>query len=284
MEWNKAKYFVILLLILLNGVLAGLNYQKNQENILTSSQEKAIFEVLANNGVSLYTELITKFPPMRKVAMQIPSYSREELKNIYFSGEDTTVSVEFNRIIIKSADKTLTMEGNQGLLEFPEGTSSLPALSLAQAQKLASTFIDKLPIAENPFVIGNTIQTANGYIVEYFEEYKGQTIFASYYRIWITEKGIEKIQFTYFEPDGFTGEKKEICFSDEALLTFLLEIKKMNLQTPVTITAMELGYDFQDIDIMETTDKLVPVYRIYVLGQEKPFVINAYTNEMIMAK
>lgn len=281
MEWSKAKYFVIILLIILNGALAVLNYQKNQENVLTSSQEKAIFEVLAQNGISLYTELITKFPPMRKVALQIPSYSREDLKNLYFQGEETTVSVEFNRIIIKSEQKNLTMEGNKGILNYPNGTADLSSVTLAQAQRLASDFMEALPLKNNSFVMSNAITTEDGYIVEYFEKYKGATIFASRYRIRITEKGIVRVEFTYFQPDGFTGEKKEVCFSDEALLTFLIEAKKAGMQTPATITAMELGYDFQDVDIMEMTDKLVPVYRIYVLGQEAPFVINAYTNEMI---
>ncbi len=46
---------------------------------------------------------------------------------------------------------------------------------------------------------------------------------------------------------------------------------------------MELGYDFQEMEYLKVDNvaKLVPCYRIYVLGKQKPYIINAYTNEMI---
>ena len=43
MEWQKAKKFVIVLLVILNACLAVLNYKKNREISMTASQEKAIF-------------------------------------------------------------------------------------------------------------------------------------------------------------------------------------------------------------------------------------------------
>lgn len=297
MEWSKAKYFVIVLLIALNAGLAALNYRKNQEQTLTPSQERAVFEVLSKNGISLYTELISDFPPMRRVALHAKPYSRDDMKNLYFPNEDTTVTMEFNRMIIKSDWKTLTMEGNRGLLEFSNGDMDIPEglaaqdglaedgqdesdLSAGQAQKMASDFINGLSL-KGRFTMGKTIPTPDGYIVEYFEKYKGQTLFASFYRIRVTANGICRVAFTHFEPVGFTGEKKEICFSDEALLTFLMEWRKVDRGQPATITAMEIGYDFQEANVTESTDNLVPVYRIYVMGEEIPVVINAYTNEII---
>ena len=57
MEWGNAKKFVIILLVILNVALAGLNYRQRQENTMTSAQERAIFEVLSQNGITMYTEL-----------------------------------------------------------------------------------------------------------------------------------------------------------------------------------------------------------------------------------
>ena len=71
------------------------------------------------------------------------------------------------------------------------------------------------------------------------------------------------------------------------MLTFLIEIEKERQETntyeTVTIQKMELGYDFQEMEDLkiENVAKLVPCYRIYVLGKQQPYVINAYTNEMI---
>jgi len=103
----------------------------------------------------------------------------------------------------------------------------------------------------------------------------------------IGENGISHVDLNYFITEGFTGDKKDICFSDEALLTFLREIEKEREETDiyetVTVQKMELGYDFQEMEYLKVDNvaKLVPCYRIYVLGKQKPYIINAYTNEMI---
>ena len=44
MEWSNAKKFVIVLLVLLNVLLAGLNYKQNRENTMTATQERSIFD------------------------------------------------------------------------------------------------------------------------------------------------------------------------------------------------------------------------------------------------
>ena len=60
MEWSNAKKFVIVLLVLLNVLLAGLNYNQNRENTMTATQERSIFEVLSRNGITMYTDLLTE--------------------------------------------------------------------------------------------------------------------------------------------------------------------------------------------------------------------------------
>ena len=105
--------------------------------------------------------------------------------------------------------------------------------------------------------------------------------------MYVGEKGISRVKLNYFITEGFTGDKKDICFSDEALLTFLREIEKEREETgiyeTVTVQKMDLGYDFQEMEYLKVDNvaKLVPCYRIYVLGKQKPYIINAYTNEMI---
>ena len=75
MEWSNAKKFVIVLLVLLNVLLAGLNYNQNRENTMTATQERSIFEVLSRNGITMYTDLLTEHPPMSSLAVELPSYN-----------------------------------------------------------------------------------------------------------------------------------------------------------------------------------------------------------------
>ena len=135
LEWKAVKNLLLVLLILLNAVLGFFNYQQYQQNILTSSQEKAIYEVLSQNHIILYTDLLTKFPPMRKIALRAPSYSRDDIKQQFFAGEDTTVTVEFDKTIIKSQDKILTMQGNKGTIVFTNGTRQSKKTTLEEAKK-----------------------------------------------------------------------------------------------------------------------------------------------------
>ena len=49
------------------------------------------------------------------------------------------------------------------------------------------------------------------------------------------------------------------------------------------IEDIEMGYDFQSAgENYDPADiKLVPCYRVYVSGEETPYTVNAYTNEII---
>ena len=92
MEWSNAKKFVIVLLVLLNVLLAGLNYNQNRENTMTATQERSIFEVLSRNGITMYTDLLTEHPPMSRLAVELPSYNKETLERLFFGSARTTVS------------------------------------------------------------------------------------------------------------------------------------------------------------------------------------------------
>ena len=77
MEWSNAKKFVIVLLVLLNVLLAGLNYKQNRENTMTATQERSIFEVLSRNGITMYTDLLTEHPPMSRLRWSCPPIIRK---------------------------------------------------------------------------------------------------------------------------------------------------------------------------------------------------------------
>ena len=281
MEWKAVKNLLLVLLLMINAVLGFFNYEQYQQNMLSSSQEKAIYEVLSQNRIILYTDLLTKFPPMRKLSLSAPMYSRDDMKQQFFAQEEVTITVEFE-------NKILTMEGNKCQLVFINGTRESKKITLDEARKEAKEFMESLSIkvAEN-FEIGNVQEIENGYKVTFFEKYKGEYVFANCFEIYIGEKGISHVDLNYFITEGFTGDKKDICFSDEALLTFLREIEKereeIGIYETVTVQKMELGYDFQEMEYLKVDNvaKLVPCYRIYVLGKQKPYIINAYTNEMI---
>lgn len=120
MEWQKAKKFVIVLLVILNACLAVLNYQQNREGAMTASQEKAIFEVLSKNGITMYTDLITETEPMSRLACMVPTYTKEDLERAFFDGEKTTVVPSQTTTVYRTSTSELTVEGPHGTLTFPQ--------------------------------------------------------------------------------------------------------------------------------------------------------------------
>ena len=56
MDWNRVKSIFIYILIAINIGLLALNYKEGQKYTLTSEQEKAVYELLSNNNIGIYTK------------------------------------------------------------------------------------------------------------------------------------------------------------------------------------------------------------------------------------
>jgi len=77
MDWSKAKRVAIFILVIVNIILLGLNYKKDREYELTAAQEKAVFSIMAANGINIYTELVSNYAPMSSINVSIPEINPE---------------------------------------------------------------------------------------------------------------------------------------------------------------------------------------------------------------
>lgn len=284
MDWNKAKKVVILILIVLNVGLFGLNYIDDRKYYLSQAQEDAVVSVINQNGISLNTDIVKEFKPMRQLSVIIPSLETDKLRKIFFDkDENTKITVEFNKTILKSDTKTLTIENNTVEYECKKGTNDISDFNIKTAQAEATRFMKSLGQEWARFKADdNVIEDRDCFIFEYYEDFKGNKVFSSNNKITVNKTGVIKLTGSYYEAKTFVGEKKSICSADEALFTFLQEVKSNGSSEGIIITKMEMGYDFQETaEIAEGKQlKLVPCYHIYTENQQMPYVINAYTNEM----
>ncbi len=288
MEWSNAKKFVIVLLIVLNAVLFGLNYRQRMESSLSASREKAIFEVLSRNGISLYTDLITENSSMSRLTVKLPAYDPQSVQTLYFNGEEATVSQTDTETIYRTKDRTLRLSGGEGVLEIPEGTGQIASFGSTSAQEAAEQLLQNGGRSTANFTLDSITAAEDGYLVSFYENYKNDPVFSNHIEMLVRECGIVRVTFSYGEITGYSGEKREICGCDEALLTFLRSLQDMEQEneqdSSVTIGRIELGYDYQEGDMLseENSVNLVPCYRIYVTEWDEPFTIDAYTCEPIM--
>lgn len=283
MEWGYAKKFVIVLLILLNICLLGLNYRQSRETAMTASQERAVFEVLSENGITMYTDLILEYEPMSRLACAVPTYTKEELERMFFQGERTTVVPGAEQTVYRGADAALTISGYHGSLRYPGVATGKGELQRGAALETAEQYLAQLQGAFSDFVADHTSETEEGFCVTFYEQYRDRMIFSNYIAIYVSESGVYQVTFSYCPVIGPNGDEKDIFYSDEALLTFLREWKKSNLGETATISRMELGYDMTEKDSASEQEicYAVPCYYVYLMEREEPVRINAYTCQMV---
>ena len=283
MEWGNAKKFVIILLILLNVVLAGLNYMQRQENTMTAAQERAIFEVLSQNGITMYTDLLTDTRAMSRLSVEVPDYSKETLERIFFDGEKTTVTARGEQNLYRGETASLTLNGSHGVWKDEAVENGKEGLTKAEALKIAEDFLDDTEHFFGTYDEPMIVEVAGGFRVDFYGTYKQENVFSNYFSVLVTKGGIKKIEFEYCPIQGYRGEKRDLCYSDEALLTFMREWKKTGNGGEATIHRIELGYDKMERgnSIDDGAIYLDPCYRIYLMEKEEPYFINAYTCQIV---
>lgn len=281
MEWGYAKKFIILLLLVLNCVLFFLNIQQNQENVTTAQQEKAIFEVLSKNGITMYTDLPEDEMPMKRLLCHLPTYGKEELEKTFFFGEKTTVVPSEKMTIYRNDLAELTVSATGGHIRYHQITPQSGTLTREDAVHQGKEYIKQLSSLFAHMELFGAFETEWGYRLEFFERFADKPVFSNCVVVDITQDGIWQTWFSHYPVDAENGEEKEIFLADEALLTFLREQKKQGMMETIAITRMELGYDIvmQNDSYATATIYAVPCYRIYTLEDAAPFVINAYTGQ-----
>lgn len=279
MEWGRAKQFVIVLLLIINVALAGLNYKQRQENTMTSAQERAIFEVLSQNGITMYTELPTDAVSMSRLEVELPKYSKETLERLFFGSEKTTITVKGSQNVYRNESAVLTMDGAHGVYKNSMVKTGKEDMRKSDAQREAQKFIDGTEHFFGAYDEPIVTEVKDGYRVDFYGVYKRDHVFANYFSILVTQEGIKEIEFEYCPIVNYSGEKRDLAFSDEALLTFMREWKRTGDAEQATIHRIELGYDKMERSTASTDGSIYldPCYRIYLMEEETPYLVDAYT-------
>ena len=281
MEWGNAKKFVIVLLVCLNVVLAVLYQSQQKENTMTSAQEKVAFEVLSKNGITMYTDLITEYAPMRRLICKKTLYTKERLEQIFFDGKKTVVIPSDGKILYRGDNTVLTMQGSKGEIVYDVSVGK-DNLTKDQAIEQAEQYMKHLEQDFQHFTLYGAQEQENGYCVKFYQKYENQYVFSNYIWIYVSTDGVYRTEFCYHPVEGYIGERKDIFYADEALLTFMRTWKQMKPEQNATVQRIDLGYITAEMNgSADGSSYAVPCYMISVMEHEEPFLINAYTCQMI---
>ena len=284
MDWEKAKKTFIYLLIVLNILLFAANYIMGTKYKLTSKEEAAVYQVLSSNGMGIYCNLIEENKPMRALSVSAADFEGENIENVFFDDkEEFSTTLEFEQIVFENAEKRLEVQDNLVKFYCEGGTEKIENFGRQTAKDAAEEFVIRKSILGEKNSLEKLSQSEDRYIFDFDGIYSGYKVFSSKKHVEVDKNGIVYCEMTYFEPEGFTGDKQEICGCDEALLSVMYKVKEEGSSVGRYVEDVELGYDLpKESENYDPADiKLVPCYRVYVSGSEEPYMVNAYTNTII---
>ena len=271
MEWERVKNYLLIFFVLLNLVLAGFMFSEHRRYTVTAEQERVIREVLSRHNVSLYMDMIRRFPPMRPLIIAAHNYDSARMLDIFFGDPSLVTQVDtpyWEEFYLGDARLTIT----QGFViyENPHGLGML-----------AQQFIDQhFP----DFILDARFHSRDGSDLHliYRQMYRGYLVYTNIIEFIITPTGITSVEMQFSHIEDFADVAIPIFAPDEALLTFLQRITNLQEGVPQFIENMDIVY-FQEIfgDEPGMTFQAVPFYRIFVQGFDMPFLINAHTNEIM---
>lgn len=261
MDWQRAKKMTLVVLVVINLLMAILNYFTSN-NSTVNTQEKNIKSLFTNNNIDIVAPIKIENEPMSRLEVRLLDYTVDEVSTIFFDKENIKLKTEENKEIYTNDNNTITLsiEGVSAIWEntqlFESDLSKLSKIpqqeAIAIAQSKIKDFNSIYSIFKNLKFTkaysskGNfNIDTENedffsDWIVEFSVNTSSGYIFSGGYKFYVNENGVYKIEFNYVDiSNSSNNEEKDVVDTDEALLSFMiewLEISNQNniIEQPIT--------------------------------------------------
>lgn len=285
MNAKKVNNLIIIFLLILNVLLAVLNFVEKSKYRITQEQEKSIVSLLETNGITIETEVIKGFMPLKQ--LDLLSYPFQN--NIAYIAEilcsnsnDLKKTEEFGKIILSTDNEELSFEKTGFLFEIPRGMGKIE-FTLENAKQQCDDLVKKFNrLNESLNLSFDYAQPLKDgyYTIEYRTVYNAISVYSSYVRFRVTDNGIIQVKGNFYIPHALLDER-EIYSPDEALYSLMHELRNnygANTEQ-IKVTKMDVVYRVEDnVTDITATLKADPFYRFYTTTRGEPFLINAYTN------
>ena len=289
MEWERAKTFILVFFVILNLGLGLLLFVENRRYVVTPEREQTIISIMARNNITFDPQYIRQFPirqfpPMRAISVTGFYYDAAALAEIFFG--DAAGVVHFDTPsgqILTYGDAELVI--SHGFISYynPAGRGGIPLDGLSRDAAVALT--DEFVNAHWPeFRLDDVFVAEDWLRLSYRQVYRGYVIHTNFIELVVTDVGIEQVDMQFGRVLEWYGPESPIAAPDEVLLTFVQRVRGVAMDSPIVITHMDLVYFQEELG---STDpyaryRVLPFYRVFIDGGgSDPFLINAFTNEII---
>ena len=254
MDWVKAKNYTIIVLVILNMVLLGLNIYKSFDTRLSYSRINSLNALLKDDNITLSSKLPRSYKPMAEINASEYSFDHIKLQKIFFSGQNNVKRTEeYNSVIFMSDTSRLSLKGS----------------SINYTTTLSYDINNEF----GKFKFYSISSANDEYVIKYYENREGYNIFSNF--IYFTIKGNNaSIALNYVKLGSVIDTKNNIYAADEALYSAVKSIKKEE-EKPV-ITDVKLGYYAMKVN---SAGEVVAVPFYLINASNKEYYVNAYTGE-----
>ncbi|MCC8013725.1 MAG: two-component system regulatory protein YycI [Eubacterium sp.] len=272
MDWNKAKNYTIILLLILNAVLLGLNLAEDLSRRLSKTEVENIIAVLESNNITVETEVPQSAESLPQLNLAAANYSLFDLVNIFFKTDERVKRTEeFNATIFKTDDCELRVDGD--IVTYTD--KGLVVLTAEKAEETAREYMERLNELFPEFSYEYTAEAEGELRVKYDMRYKGNDCFNNFCEFKFGSGGMT-VSLRYLKPLGFSGAKSEVYCADVILLSFMNGIREIYPDEHLTVSKLELGY-LAKYEKEGETSEAIPYYRIILKEKSEVCYINGYT-------
>ncbi|MCL2564844.1 MAG: hypothetical protein FWE24_03410 [Defluviitaleaceae bacterium] len=263
MEWSKAKDIVIVFLVLLNIMLGVILLIGSGRYTLSAEQERNIVEILETNNISINTQIIRRFNPMRMLELSPGVIDDYKMKEVFFGTTDNIITDEWGNIRTHDHgnDRLIVF---QNMVIFESGNfNEFREIDFASARQISDDFLASLGDMARGFTLDiDPYFNGNEIIIEYRQQFEGTIIYNNYFLFAIDNYGIRRVEHSHNMPIGFSASANELFSTDEVLFSFLQAMRVESLDRPRRIIEkMDIVY-FMDPDDLEL-GIAYPYFRIY---------------------
>ena len=276
MNWESARKYTIIALILLNIVLLALNLWTASGKRMTAEQKADITGILRQNGISVGCELPDRHTEASQLILKRVEFDYLRLQKIFFESNENLKRIDAtDKVTISNENETLTVEGNH--IEYTNTAAS--AADKDAAEKLAKSVIDDIHGYFGSFYRYSADENDEAYSFRYTEKVSGLKLYNNIISVSVNKQGGMRVGLSYLQPGEHNGEKLAVIPCDEALFAAMSKILEYEgTDKELTITGVELCYYLKQIP--EDEGIAIPCYRIAV-NYDRIYYINGYTGELV---
>jgi regulatory protein YycI of two-component signal transduction system YycFG len=272
MDWNKAKNLTILFLCMLNIFLGSILFANATNYVLSQSSQDLIVSLLSKNNITLYTNMIKDYKPMKNILLKPYLFDDTELTKLFFVDTSFESVSTKDGMFYNNDFSQLYVANNYFVYE-----SIIDIDTLDIFQNSDNEFINYFSTIIPNLFLDRIFDDSDGFILKYRQKYNNHIIESNYLNIYVYNDGILKVESNYSEPIFFDDVTQEISSPDQSLFVLMQYLRSQYEDKDIFVNRIDIVY----FDASDDFTLASPHYRFYTSVSNTAILIDAYNSVLV---